>query len=163
MALKGDRRPAGDREATEQRKAEIVALRRKGTPWDEIGQRYEISLQRAHQIWKQAIESRVTEEVSLYRKEQVERLDALLVEALQILNRQHPAVSQGRVVTVRTEAGDVVPVLDDGPRLQAIKTILSIEERRAKLLGLDSPSKAQVETNTQVNYVVHGVSLDALK
>jgi hypothetical protein len=45
----------------------------------------------------------------------------------------------------------------------AIKTILAIEERRAKLLGLDAPSKQQVEVDGGLRYEIVGVSVDDLK
>jgi hypothetical protein len=35
-------------------------------------------------------------------------------------------------------------VLDDGPILKAIETLLRVAERRARLLGLDVPVKANV-------------------
>ncbi|GAA4071091.1 hypothetical protein [Nonomuraea soli] len=54
-------------------------------------------------------------------------------------------------------------VRDDGPTLTAIKTILAIEERRAKLLGLDTPIKQIVGGEVEVTYNFEGVSLGDLQ
>ena len=46
------------------------------------------------------------------------------------------------------QTGEVTqrPMLDDGPVVQAATALLRVQERRAKLLGLDEPSKIRVET-----------------
>ena len=54
-------------------------------------------------------------------------------------------------------------VLDDGPTLMAIKTILQIEERRAKLFGLDTPVKQLVGGEVEVAYHFEGVDLEGLR
>jgi hypothetical protein len=44
---------------------------------------------------------------------------------------------------VRGEDGE--PVLDDAPVLAAIDRLLRIQERRARLLGLDAPTRSRIE------------------
>ena len=56
-----------------------------------------------------------------------------------IAERFHVAISNGRVVYQGEN-----PVKDDGPALQAIDRLLKIQERRARLIGLDAPVKHEV-------------------
>ena len=65
-------------------------------------------------------------------------------EAWDVLQRNHVVVSQGRVVEL-----DGVPIPDDAPVLAAIDRLLKIQERRAKLLGLDAPTQSRVEVVTE--------------
>lgn len=158
---------------TAERQARVIELRRKGTSFEEIGADLGVTRQRAHKIYETALKAIPGMEVAQYRAEQAERLDDLLREAYAVLGRDHLTVSHGHVVrigepelddegepVIREGAG--APVLDDGPKLQAVRTILAIEERRARLLGLDAPVKAEVGGNVQVRYEVVGVDLEAL-
>jgi hypothetical protein len=58
---------------------------------------------------------------------------------------------------------DGAPLLDDAPVLAAVDRLLKVQERRAKLLGLDVPVKRQVEVDGGLRYEVVGVDLDQLK
>lgn len=99
----------------------------------------------AHKDITRAYETSVAEQhhsVELYREEELRRLDLLLSEAWAVLKRAHVTVSHGRII--RDE--DDQPLLDDGPVLQAIDRVLKIQERRAKYLGLDAPTKVEAIT-----------------
>lgn len=67
---------------------------------------------------------------------ELERLDAMWAAAVEVLDRQHVTVSNGRIVELGGE-----PLEDDAPVLAAIDRMLKIQERRARLLGLDAPVK----------------------
>lgn len=67
-------------------------------------------------------------------KRSVARLDKLYREAWTVVETEHIAVSHGRVVY----GPDGEPLKDHAPVLQAIDRLLRIEERLAKLLGLDA-------------------------
>lgn len=81
------------------------------------------------------------------------RLDEQYRTVMEILNSQHLIVNNGEVVTDYIRDPDTqqplefdgarirVPLKDKGPALAAIDRLLKIEERRAKLLGLDKPTK----------------------
>ncbi|MGI5285155.1 hypothetical protein ACQEVF_17725 [Nonomuraea polychroma] len=58
---------------------------------------------------------------------------------------------------------DGQPVSDHGPILDAIKTVLDVEARQAKLLGLDTPVKQQLEMDQTITYAFEGVNLDNLR
>ncbi len=107
-----------------------------------------------------------TEVAADVRAMEVQRLDDLYARALLVAEREHLAHGNGRVVYeecpgVRhkghVEPGGRVdrdgntagcrglPVLDDGPLLAAIDRLLRIQDRRAKLLGLDAPTRHSVD------------------
>jgi hypothetical protein len=70
---------------------------------------------------------------------ELDRLDMMWRAAVEVLRRKHVTVSHGKVVIV-----DGQPLPDDAPVLNAIDRLLSIQARRAKLLGLDAPKKIEV-------------------
>lgn len=104
----------------------------------------------------------------IYREEakhlislEAERLDDMQLEALGVLRAEHVLVSGGAVVREVVLGDDgrpvinavtglpvSVPIRDDGPRLAAIDRLLKIQERRARLLGLDKPTKV-AQTNPE--------------
>lgn len=152
--------PAQKEDAQRQRAA-VMHLRRQGATFEAIGEQLGVTRQRAHQIYWQALKEIPAQEVSEYRAEQVERLDEMLRKAHEVLDRKHLTVSQGRVVRLgkpfvnddgeaEVDDGRGEPLEDDAPTLNAIKTILAIEERRAKLLGLDMPAKANITVSDAI-------------
>lgn len=78
-------------------------------------------------------------------------LDEQFVAALEILEREHPMVSHGRVI----KDDDGTTLLDDGPRLAALREMRAIRESYRKLRGVDQPAK--VEHSGGVKYEVVGV------
>jgi hypothetical protein len=96
----------------------------------------------------------------------LERIDRLIEQAWDVMEREHVAYSNGRVVRRRIgtevdEAGnerldaDGLPVpayedvLDDGPILSAVDRIRSLLDRRAKIFGYDAPSRSRIEVITE--------------
>lgn len=67
-------------------------------------------------------------------------LDQMYVHALEVLEREHIHVSQGRVV--KDDEG--TPLLDDGPKLAAIREMRGIRESYRRLFGLDAAAKAEI-------------------
>lgn len=88
------------------------------------------------------------EGVDALRRMQSERLDYLLAKALEVLESKHYAHSQSGQL-LRGPDGEVL--LDDGPVLAAIDRIVRIEERRARLMGLDAPTRLEVVTLDQLD------------
>lgn len=85
------------------------------------------------------------------RELEIERLDRMQLIVLAVLDREHVVISDGRVVYRTDDDGKRAPVLDSGPALAAIDRLLKIQERRARLLGLDAAVKvdATVTETTQ--------------
>jgi hypothetical protein len=79
-------------------------------------------------------------------KTESEELDALYTEACAILQRNHVTVSHGKVITwLNPETGNDEPLLDDGPKLAAIRVALDIRASYRKLHGLDQPSRLSID------------------
>lgn len=125
-----------------QRDAEAARLRSRGLSYrqiaSELGYFDGSGARKAVQRALAAIRAEGAEEV---RQLQLQQLDYLTTKALEVLERHHVTVSNGRLIKV-----DDQPLEDDGPVLQAIDRLLKIQERRAKLLGLDAPTQHQVVT-----------------
>jgi hypothetical protein len=132
---------------TAARDAEAAHLRSRGLSYRQIAE--QVGYQDdsgAYRAVQRALVATVTEPAEEVRALALAQLDQLALAALGVLERQHVTVSQGRIV--REEDG--TPILDDAPVLAAIDRLVKIQERRAKLLGLDAPARHEV------------VSLDAL-
>lgn len=69
------------------------------------------------------------------------RLEYAIEVALDVLERDHVHVSQGRVM----KDDDGIPLLDDGPKLAAATTLRALSESLRKLDGLDAPSRVSVD------------------
>lgn len=135
------------RAKTAERRAKAVEMRLAGADYDTIATTLGYSDRgAAHKDITRALEANIAEQhhsVELYREEELRTLDLLMAEAWAVLKRQHVTVSHGKVI-VDEDTGQ--KLLDDGPTLQAIDRILKIRERRAKLLGLDAPTKVEAIT-----------------
>lgn len=103
------------------KEAEVVKLRRGGLTWDLIGERVGLSTQGAFYAYERALKRVVKEDVDAIRQVETERLD-LAQSAI-----------WGKVLQ-----GDNA----------SITNLLRIMERRAKLLGLDQPTRIQAEVIT---------------
>ena len=80
---------------------------------------------------------------------EVTRLEMISDEVLDILQRQHPLVSHGRVIL----GEDGQPLLDDDIKLRAVDRYIRARESFRRLLGLDQPVKvdATVTETTQTD------------
>lgn len=83
------------------------------------------------------------EAVEELRRLHMARLDYLAVQALAVLEREHLTISQSGKIVTDDEGRQI---LDDGPTLAALDRLLRIQERQAKLMGLDAPSRHEVMT-----------------
>jgi hypothetical protein len=150
-----------DQYRTEQRRQQVVAMRRRGETFETIGAALDppVTRQRAHEIWKAALADVAGPTVEEARAEMLDRSDLLIREAMGVLERNHVVVSNGRVVA-HPDTGE--PLLDDGPRLAAIETIRKLDERRSKLLGADAPVRADFGGGVVVRHEVVGLDPEAL-
>lgn len=92
--------------------------------------------------------SRVAEEYKVESaaeiiKMELDRLDIMLVKAMEILHDKYTAYSHGKMML--DEDGEAV--LDPQPVLKAIDSVLKIMDRRSKYLGLDAPTKSEQAIN----------------
>ena len=141
---------------TAERDAEAARLRTRGWDYPRIAEHLGFAGRSgAYAAVQRALKLTVEEPAAEVRAMELERLDRLYEAAVGVLERHHVTVSQGRVVQLDGE-----PLPDDGPVLQAIDRLLKIQERRARLLGLDAAQKMDVSGN--VSYTVVGVPDDDL-
>ncbi|MGH3381352.1 MAG: helix-turn-helix domain-containing protein [Actinoallomurus sp.] len=135
---------------TAKRDAEAARLRGRGWTFQRIADELGVSKQTAYDAVQRALADTLTEPAAEARTLELERLDSMHAAVLAVLEAKHFTVSQGKVVRLDDE-----PLEDDAPVLQAVDRLLRIAERRAKLLGLDAPAKAEIAG--QLTYEVVGV------
>lgn len=143
------------------RRAEAVAMRMAGASYQDIADKLDYNSRGAAcQDVTRALEANIAEQnraVEVYREEELQRLDLLMAEAWRVLRRQHVTVSHGRII--RDEETDQ-PLLDDGPVLAAIDRVLKIQERRAKFLGLDAPTRVEAITTDALDAEIAKLSAE---
>lgn len=128
-----------------QRDADAAKLRARGWTYQRVAN--ELGYANASGAFKavqRALKASVREANDTAVALALDELDAMANAAWEVLDRSHVTISQGRVVT-----HDGVPVPDDAPVLAAIDRLLKIQERRAKLRGLDAPTASKVEVVTE--------------
>lgn len=123
---------------------QVWNLRCNGMPVWRIGKHLGIGNQYVYKLIDQMLEQLrpPAEQVAEQRAISLERLDGMTAAALKVLQTMHYVVDHGQVVA-HPQTGE--PLLDDGPVLAAIDRLHKIEERRARLLGLDMPQLVEVE------------------
>ncbi|MFI8865332.1 hypothetical protein ACIGNW_00215 [Streptomyces sp. NPDC053707] len=126
---------------TAERDAEAARLRARGYTYQQIAEELGWSNKGdAHHAVKRVLTETVKEAGDEIRAIELARLDHLHTSAMDVLEREHFTVSNGRVVSLDGSG----PLPDDGPVLAAIDRLLKIQERRARLLGLDAPTKQNI-------------------
>lgn len=144
---------------TAQRDAEAARLRAQGLGYQAIADALGWSSKGdAYRAVQRVLSETVREAGDEVRAIELARLDAELVrladaeELIRVaLEREHVTVSNGQVVRIGGE-----PLPDDTFILQAVDRIVKIEdarrkngERRAKLLGLDAPTKQSISISPE--------------
>jgi len=141
-------------EESAQRDAQALRLKARGLSLQQISDRLgyggHANVSRA---LDRAVQSIVGPDARLYYEQQMLTLDDLTVKVYDILDGEHPLVSDGRVV--RDEDGNAY--LDPDMTLKATDRLLRILERRAKLLGLDAAIKMEATVH-QVDQVDVGLA-----
>jgi hypothetical protein len=163
---------------TAERDAEAARLRGRGLGYRAIAAQLGISLGAAHEAVQRALAAVRSEPAEEVQKLELERLDAMWTAAWGVLEREHVVVNAGKIVYeaveyARDEHGNILldeedrpvaarvePLKDDGPVLAAVDRLLKIQARRAALLGLDAPVKA--EMGGKLTYEIRGVPAEDL-
>lgn len=130
------------------RRAAAIQLRLEGKSYEQIATELGYaSRAAASKDVTRATEAAILEQragVEVLREQELMRLDALWQEAWRVLRTEHFILHQGSVVEREADDGTIIKMLDDGPVLQCIDRLLRIQERRAKYLGLDAPTRHEV-------------------
>lgn len=136
---------------TAERRTRAIALKVAGVPYDTIAQQLGYAsrgaactdIDRALKQRRRDLDVRSGSAVAL----EIERLETMERTAWAVLRRTHVVVSHGRVILDANQQ----PMTDDAPTLNAIDRLLKIQERRAKLLGLDAPTRVEVLTDDAID------------
>ena len=145
-----------------ERDAEIWRLVCDGHPRPDVAVRFGVSLSRVDQICQRHQGAYVFDKIAK-RAELAEQLDRLRAAASELVDAEPAPMFRGAEPIVdRDDDGEVVKrYYDHGGRLEAMKTVVAIQAREAKMLGLDAPD--QIQTDSTVKYVVEGVDMEDLR
>lgn len=144
-------------EETKHKQCQILAMRRDAMSFPQIAKQLGHTSPYVHKLYTKALKDIIKEDVESTRAIELMRLDKLYREATKVLDSFHPMVNSGEVVrdVIDDEIGQPVinpatgnPVMvrlqDVGPRLAAIDRAVRIMDRRARLLGLDAPTRKEI-------------------
>jgi hypothetical protein len=137
-------RPNAPRVDAADRDAQALELRADGASYRQIAERLGVSISTAWTCVERGLDRTRREPADRLRVLEGERLDRLQDAAVQVLQARHVVVSGGKVV----KGADGSPLVDHGPTLAAVRTLLAVQERRAKLFGLDAPVKVDAKLLT---------------
>ncbi len=73
-----------------------------------------------------------------------------------IVERKQVCVDHGNVVMHKGQT-----IIDDGPGLQAIAQLLRVQERKARLMGLDAPTRRAVDVITHEVFMAAVAEMEA--
>lgn len=134
-----------DRIVIAERRAKLVAYRRKKIPYSqfyaELGYP---SVSAATKDFTRTLQESIAHretEVEVYREEQLIELEYLAEEIHEIFRGEHFHVSASGRIAEHPVTGE--PLLDKGPNLAAADRLLKIAAQVAKLRGLDSPTRVE--------------------
>ena len=132
----------------------VLAMRRDGMNAAQIAQELDYSETYIRKCLQSALKTIIIDNVEDLRKVESQKLDRLEKEVMAVLHAFHPLVSAGEVVRDTIDDENGMPLLDPetgkfktyklkdaGPVLAAVAKAISVMERRAKMLGLDMPTK----------------------
>jgi hypothetical protein len=132
--------------ATRENDGRALEYRRRGLSYEQIAvQMGWRSVSSAYGAVQRALADGAREAAEEVRAIEAARLDDLTRVLTRIMATRHYVVSVGSGRIVRhPDTGE--PLVDDGPVMHAVAGLLRISERRAKLLGLDAPTRHEVIT-----------------
>lgn len=137
--------------------AKACRLRSKGYTYQQIADELgESGAPAVYRRVQRAISRVIQEPAEEVRTFELDRLDRMWREVEAILEAEHIVVQHGKVVYTNT--GEPLP--DHDSKMRAVASLLKIQERRAKLLGLDAATKTQVSGG--VKYEIVGVDISKL-
>lgn len=138
--------------ATAQRDAQACDLKIEGYDYNQIAKRLGYANRSgAYKAVQRGLKAIVREPAEHLRTIQRERLERAHQAAERVMNRTHLAHSGGKIVTILDpDTGEEMPVIDDGPVLNAVDRITRVSKRLSELDGLDAPTRIQAVTLEQV-------------
>lgn len=132
--------------------AHAAHLRSEGYTFRQIADAMDCSVGVAHDRVNRAYGRMPGPNALTERNRQLRELDDMKVSVYAVLEAQHVTITAKGVATITVEVDGQrreIPVPDDHPVLEAVDRLLKIQERRARLLGTDAPSRRSVEVVTK--------------
>jgi len=122
-----------------------LELRLTGMTNEQIGDQLGLQRSTVNRHIKEALADIPKAEADALRSLEAQKLDRVERAANKVLAANHIAfASNGKIIKdLDPKTGEEYKLEDDGPVLAAIGKLLDIANRRAKLLGLDSPTKIE--------------------
>lgn len=145
---------------TQRMRAAVMEGRIKGWSFPRCAMELGISQGWAYKLYKDAMRQIVEPGVKEVRDLELARLDGMVEECYNILNSEFYLVNGGKVVRDVVVDDDGKVVLDDDQqpkfmrvrdyhiKLAAVDRLVKLSERRARLLGLDAPTKTALTDPT---------------
>jgi hypothetical protein len=121
------------------------AARLKAQKWtfqqiaDELGY---ASRSSAYAAVARALAAVPAENVAELRRVSLGEIDFLSAIMLEILDHEHPHVSQGGKIVLDEDGNRL---LDDGPKIAAARELRMLNERRGRIQGSDAPVRSKVD------------------
>jgi hypothetical protein len=130
-----------------EREAKAVALRRSGASYRDISAAIGYaSPASAHRAVMRALDRLGVDDATALRQLEGEHLLDLRRKLLTVVNRHRPLLYRGRPV----RDGNGNPLEDDSVRVNAVTALVRVEERLARLYGLDLTEPAEVHVHAEV-------------
>ena len=153
-------RPTNERRVLiAQRRARVLAMRIEQRPYAEIAAELGVSEDVARKDYAAARDA-ARAELGTARDAAVAiesaKLDAIEQAVWEVLRREHIVIQHGKVVRIGRK-----PVIDDDPVLRAADRLVKIAERRARLRGLDAPTKVDVSDERRAQIEAYAAELAA--
>ncbi len=126
-------------EQSAQRRARIIEYRAQRLTWRDIGAREGISAPRAHRIYNDALAEYPVTALAEHRHEEGELIDRAVRDLLSI------AANDATYVDGK---GNEKPVVSARTRVEAWSAIRGWSEHRARLFGLNAPTRSTVDVVT---------------
>lgn len=142
-----------------ERNAEIMRMVALGTRQQSIADHFGIALSTVAQVIASERAKRPLDKQSEIAT-QVEILDELIEQAAAVAHMRAAPVTAGKDGDIVRDPEDQSVVRDHSGRLAAMQTVKALQERKAKLLGLDSATKTEVAAS--ITYTIEGVDPDDL-
>jgi hypothetical protein len=146
-------RPTAPRVDAAERDARALELRAAGLSFRQIGRQLGCGTTTAYKRVGRGLDRTLREPAGRVRTLELHRLDQLTAAAMAVLGARHVLVQAGRPV-LDPVSGDPYP--DHGPTLAAIAALLRVAERRARLLGLDQPTRVDAQVHAEA-YTVSAI------
>jgi hypothetical protein len=145
---------------TAERDAEMMQMRERGLSYSKIANHFGVTKTTVSRAVERSLKAIVQEPAEAVLKLELARLDWMWDQAVQVLERDHIVVSNGRVIFDPRQTHDEVPLLDDDHVLRTLAAMTRIMDRRARYLGLDAAQKLII--SEPVRYVLEGVEVDGV-